>query len=86
MLQVRDDEQWMVTNHKKLRHPNNKQFVTARVNVINGKKVMSISIGLDVCELIEFNKNDRVNVFINKYDRQFLIIKKDELRLWRWSC
>lgn len=77
MLQVREDE-WMVTNHKKLRHPRNKEFVTARVNIINGKKVMHISIGLDVCEMIEFNKQDRVNIFINKTDRNLLIIKKDD--------
>jgi hypothetical protein len=74
---VVDKNDWMITNNKSLRHPNNKQFVTARVNIINKKKVIRISIGLDVCDLIGFDKNDRVHIFINKEDRNLLLIKKD---------
>lgn len=77
MLNLREDNNWIVTNNKKLRHPHNKRFVTARVNIINKKTVIRISIGLYVCEMVEFEKNDRVNIFINKSDRNLLIIKKE---------
>lgn len=69
--------EWIITNNKSLRHPNNKEFVTARINIINKKKVIRISIGLDVCEVLGFNKNDRVHIFINKDDRNLLLIQKD---------
>lgn len=69
-------EEWIHANHKPLRHPNNKEFVTARVNIINKKKVIRISIGIDVCEILSFNKNDRVNIFISKKNRDFMLIKK----------
>lgn len=68
---------WMITNNKPLRHPDNKEFVTARINIKNKRKVIRISIGIDVCDLIGFNKNDRVHVYINKQDRNILMIKKD---------
>jgi len=72
-----DRDNWLITNNKSLRHPRNKEFVTARVNIINKKKVMRISIGTDICDLVGFNKNDRVHIFINKNDRNTLLIKKD---------
>jgi hypothetical protein len=75
------NEKWLVTNYKPLRHPNNKQFVTARVHIQNKKKVVRISIGLDVCDLLDFRKNDRVHIFINRQDRHLLMIKKDEIDL-----
>jgi len=73
---ITDQNEWIHTNSKPLRHPKNKEFVTARVNIINGKKVIFISIGLIVCELIELVKGDRVNIFINKIDRNLILLKK----------
>lgn len=58
-------EEWIPTNHKPLRHPNNKEFVTGRANIVNKKKVIRISIGVDVCEVLSFNKNDRIDIYIN---------------------
>jgi hypothetical protein len=72
-----DRSEWLVTNNKSLRHPNNKEFVTARINIINKKKVVRISIGLDVCDVLGFKKNDRVHIFINTQDRDLLLIRKD---------
>ena len=71
-------ENWSLANYKSLRHPNNKEFVTARVNIINKKKVIRISIGTDVCSLVGFNKNDRLHIFIHRDDRDKLLIKKDK--------
>jgi hypothetical protein len=65
---------WQLTNRKPLRHPNNKEFVTARANIINKKKVIRISIGIDICDLVGFKKNDRVHIYLNKYERDSLLI------------
>jgi hypothetical protein len=77
MTNMNFDSQYMRKGGKRLRHPHNKRFVTARVNMTNNKKVIHISIGLDVCSVVEFEKGDRVNVFIHKKDRNLLIIKKE---------
>ena len=71
------DDQWLRSNNKKLKHKNNRQFVTGRSVIIHNRKVMKMSIGLDVCELVGFKKNDRVNIFIHKENRNYLAIQKD---------
>jgi len=72
-----DNNEWIISNGKRLRHPNNSELVTARCNIINGKKVIRISIGIDVCELLDFKKGERVYISINKKYRNYLIISKD---------
>lgn len=71
--------EWTRSNFKSLRHPNNKEFVTARVNVVNKKNVIRISIGIIICDLLDFTASDRVNVYINKQDRNQMIISKSLL-------
>lgn len=63
-------------NHKKLKHPDNKEFVTSRVNIINKKKVLCISIGTVVCELLGLVRGDRVEILLNKKERNLLLIRK----------
>lgn len=71
------ENEWIETTGKKLCSPHNRELVTARVNIINGRKVVRISIGLDVCELIGLKKADRVCLFLHKRDRDLLLISKD---------
>jgi hypothetical protein len=66
-------------NCKPLRHPRNKEFVTSRVNIINKKKVIRISIGILICELIQFTRDDRVHIFLNKKDKNLMLIKKSDI-------
>lgn len=79
MMNGLTNDEWIKTNYKPLRHPKNKEFVTGRVNIINKKKVIRISIGLIVCDLLEFKKGDRINLFINKKERNFILIKKSKV-------
>lgn len=72
-------ETWIKTNTKPLRHPNNKEFVTGRVNIINKKFVIRISIGLIVCELLNFGKKDRLHLHIHKDNRHLFLLTKSEL-------
>ena len=74
---VGNREEWVPANFKSLRHPNNKKFITARMNIINKRKVLNLSLGLDVCKEINFKANDRVYVLLNKENRNYLMIKKE---------
>ncbi len=68
--------EWSDYSKKSLRHPKNAEFVTGRVNIINERKVIRISIGLLVCELLNFRKKDRVCVSVHKHDKHRLLIAK----------
>lgn len=72
------NELWNMQNYKKLTSYNNREFVTCRVNIVNNKKVLHISIGLVICELLNFKNKSRVNIFSNKKYRNFMIIKLSE--------
>ena len=69
--------EWSQYSKKHLRHPNNKEFVTGRVNIRNNRKVIRISVGLIVCELVKFNVKDRVTVSVHKNDKHMILISKD---------
>lgn len=72
------NEDWLRKSNKRLRHPHNRRFVTGRVTINNNKKVIHLSIGTDVCSVVEFEKGDRVHVFIHKENRNHLIIQRDD--------
>ena len=73
-----NNEDWLITNGKRIRSEQNRELVTARINIINKRKVVKLSIGLVVCGLIGFKQDDRVHIFIHKDDRNLLLVKKDE--------
>jgi hypothetical protein len=55
----------------------NEEKITARANNTPSKKVtIRISIGLIICSLLELNKGDRVEIFLNKKDRDIMLIRK----------
>lgn len=68
--------EWSNYGKKYLRHPRNAEFVTGRVNIINQRNVIRISIGKLVCELLNFKKNDRVFISVHKKDKNFILISK----------
>lgn len=70
------ERNFIKTNFKSLRHEKNKEFVTGRVSIINKKKVIRISIGTIICDLVHFYPNDRINLMINKKDRNTFMIRK----------
>lgn len=72
------NESWNMQNYRKLRNSQNAEFVTCRINIVNNKKVLYISIGLVICELLNFKNKSRVNIFSNKKYRNFMIIKLSE--------
>jgi len=65
-----------VLPYKKITSPNNKELVTVRANFINKKTVLTFSIGTDICELLDFKKSDRVNIYLHKRDKNVHLIKK----------
>ncbi len=73
------NDEWINLNRKPLRHPDNREFITARANIIHGKKVIRISIGLSVCEILDITEHDRVNLYIHKTIRNFLLVCKDKM-------
>lgn len=70
------ENDWSNYSKKHLRHPRNAEFVTGRVNIINQRNVIRISIGKLVCELLNFKKNDRVFVSVHKEDKNYILISK----------
>jgi hypothetical protein len=73
---ITHEKDYAVLNTKSLRHPNNKQFVTARVNIINNRKVINFSIGTDVCDEINFHANDRIHILMHRENRNYIIFHK----------
>lgn len=67
---------YKVLPFKKMTSPNNKELVTLRANIINKKTVLTFSLGVNICDVINFNKSDRVNIFTHKRDRNIYMIKK----------
>lgn len=68
--------EWSDYSKKHLRHPNNAEFVTGRVNIINERNVVRISIGKVVCNLLELKRSDRVSVALHKENKNFLLMSK----------
>lgn len=66
--------EWSDYSKKYLRHPRNAEFVTGRVNIINQRNVIRISIGKVICNLLEFKKGDRVDVLLHKEYKNLLMI------------
>ena len=59
------------------RNTENKEKITARANITKSKKIsIRISIGLIICDLLFLKRADRVDIFLNKKDRNILLIKK----------
>ena len=65
-------------DHKRLHHPKNKEFVTGRANIIKNTKMLFLSIGITVCELINLKYSDRVEILLSKIDRNLILIKKSD--------
>ena len=66
----------MELKNKKMTHPDRKNFITARAITVNTKKVITISLGVNVCDIVDFKMGDRVNVFLHKQDKNLFLIKK----------
>lgn len=69
---------YTVIPFKKMTSPNNKELVTMRANVVNKRIVITFSIGTDICELLDFNKSDRINIFHHKRERNVYLLKKSQ--------
>lgn len=61
---------------KKITSPNNKELVTLRANVVNKKTVLTFSIGINICDLLNFNKSIRLNIYTHKRDKHVYLLKK----------
>lgn len=65
---------WNNYSKKYLRHPRNAEFVTGRVNIVNQRNVVRISIGKVICNLLEFKRSDRVKVLLHKEYKNLLLV------------
>lgn len=68
--------EWKHFNSKHMRSSVNKEIITGRCLLRNKKNDLTISIGKDIADSLGFKKNDRINVFFHKRDRDLLLIKK----------
>ena len=68
--------EYMELKNKKMTHPDRKNFVIARVININKKKVVTMSLGINVCDIVDFKMGDRVKVFLHNQNKNLFLIKK----------
>jgi hypothetical protein len=54
----------------------NQELVTGRVSLVNNKVLITISIGVIVCDLLEIKNKDYLNVFFHKKVRDVILIRK----------
>ncbi len=66
---------WQENQKKFKKHEINKELVTGRVNLINNKNQITISIGLTVCEVLEFGKNIPIDVLIHNHHKNILLVR-----------
>ncbi len=72
-----DTKEWTSHMFKNIRNPKNQEYITIRANITKSKKIsIRISIGLIICNLLEFTEQARVNIFLHKKDKNILLIKK----------
>jgi hypothetical protein len=72
-----NQDDWSDYSKKRLRHPRNAELVTGRVNIINQRNVIRISIGKVICNLLEMKKGTRVSVAMHKEDKNLILITKN---------
>lgn len=72
-----DKKDWKVINNKRLRSSYNKELVTLRavVRAQNSTRI-TISIGLIVCDLLDFKKSDRVCIKTHQNKKSIILIEK----------
>jgi len=77
-LKIMIEQEWTSYGRKYLRHPKNRDLITGRVNIINKRNVISISIGKNICKDIGFNKRDRIIVYLNKDNKNLILLEKSD--------
>lgn len=65
-------------NKKRFLNKNSKNLVTMRCNIINSKNVMCLSIGVNVCDKMNLKDVTRLNVYIDKNNRNILMVKESQ--------
>lgn len=69
--------EWIDHSHLHSKFPENKELITIRANYTPSKKVsIRISIGIVICEVLDYKKGDRVSIFLNRNDRNILLVEK----------
>ncbi len=54
----------------------NKDLVTGRVIIQHKKPTVTLSIGVNICDLLYFHFGTRLNVNVNKHDRDLILLEK----------
>lgn len=67
-------KEWRILSPSKSFLSNSDEIVCLRASIKKNKIFINIQIGDVICQLVEINKNDRIDVYINNHDN--LLIKK----------
>lgn len=75
-----EQKDWSLAHKRKFRkHPRNKEIVTGRIYMRCSNPYITISIGITICELLDFKDGDRAEVLFHKKNKNILLIKKNKL-------
>lgn len=70
-------DKWKPYNYKKIKSEKNKEIITIRAVPSGHKSVyITISIGLTICSLIDFNNKDRVYIKTHPVRKNIVLVEK----------
>jgi hypothetical protein len=75
-LRTINKDDWTYCGIKNNHNPKNQELITLRAKIVGKKLSLRVSIGLVICELLDLKKGDRVNIYIHKKDKNFLLVSK----------